>query len=65
MSKNELQSQLNHQKAMWNQLKELLEKDIKKCLNSDNELVQHSIEVEQWVLDKMQELEKGEKDVKD
>lgn len=41
----------------WHKLKELLEKDIQENLCSKNELVQHAIEVQQWVLDKMQELE--------
>ena len=43
-------------KNIWQKLKEWLEQDIQDNLDSENELVQHAIEVEQWVLDKMQEL---------
>ena len=54
-----LQSQLDHQKAMWNELKEWIEKDHDWNLergNNDCALGQR------WVLDKMQDLEKGEKE---
>lgn len=50
----DLQSQLNHQKAMWNELKEWIEKDHDWNLergNNDCALGQR------WVLDKMEELE--------
>lgn len=56
---NNLQSQLDQQKAMWNELKEWIEKDHDWNLergNNDCALGQR------WVLDKMQELEKGEKE---
>lgn len=55
----DLKSQLAHQKAMWNELKEWVEKDHDWNLergNNDCALGQR------WVLDKMQELEQGEKD---
>ena len=50
---DDLQHQLNHQKAMWNKLKEWVEDDIELDYNSKAEVL---------VLNKMQELEKGEKD---
>lgn len=56
----ELKSQLDQQKAMWNELKEWIEKDHDWNLergNNDCALGQR------WVLDKMQELE--EEDVED
>lgn len=56
---NNLQSQLDHQKVMWNELKEWIEKDHDWNLergNNDCALGQR------WVLDKMQDLEKGEKE---
>lgn len=57
---NNLQSQLDHQKAMWNELKEWLEKDIEKN-HKENEQTDlsvflHYIAVEQCILQKMQEL---------
>ena len=55
----DLQTQLDQQKAMWNELKEWIEKDHDWNLergNNDCALGQR------WVLDKMQDLEKGEKE---
>ena len=45
-------------KNKWQKLKEWLEQAIQEQSDCSHELVQHSINVEQWVLDKMQELEK-------
>ena len=45
------------QDAKWQKLKECISQEIQQQLDIDNELVQHAIEVEQWVLDKMNELE--------
>lgn len=45
------------QDTRWQDLKELLEADIQNNLEIQNELVQHAIDVEQWVLDKMEQLE--------
>lgn len=53
-----LQSQCYQQEARWQKLKELLTQAIQEQLDCSHELVQHAIQVEQWVLDKMQELEK-------
>lgn len=58
----DLKDELAQQKAMWQKLKEWIEKDHDWNLergNNDCALGQR------WVLDKMQELEKGEKDVED
>ena len=55
----DLQYQLDQQKAMWNELKEWIEKDHNWNLergNNDCALGQR------WVLDKIQELEQGEKE---
>ena len=64
-------SQLNHKKAMWNELKEF----VKEHIDFDKEEIQENKEipnlpnryyliVSKLIIDKMQELE-GEKDVKD
>ena len=54
-----LQQQLDQQKEMWNELKEWLVDTLKAKQNSPKYYKLNE------VLDKMQELEKGEKDVKD
>lgn len=63
---NNLQSQLDHQKAMWNELKEWGKNELNKINNIDFEkksLYDNSIEVGMSItLNKMQELEQGEKD---
>lgn len=71
---NNLQSQLDHQKAMWNELKEWVE-EIK--LWNEKQMKEARLNLDYYIraksqnvfinkmLDKMQELEKGEKDVKD
>ena len=41
----------------WKKLKECISQEIQQQLDIDNELVQHAIEVEEWVLEKMEELE--------
>lgn len=58
-NQTDLKSQLDQQKVMWNELKEWIEKDHDWNLergNNDCALGQR------WVLDKMQDLEKGEKE---
>lgn len=66
---NNLQSQLDHQKAMWNELKEWVKNELNKINNIDFEkksLYDNSIEVGMSItLNKMQELEQGERYVKD
>lgn len=61
-----LQHQLDQQKVMWNELKECVENKLNEINNIDFEkksLYDHSIEVGMSIiLNKMQELEKGEKD---
>lgn len=61
-----LQSQLNQQKAMWNELKKWAKNELNKINNIDFEkksLYDNSIEVGMSItLNKMQELEQGEKD---
>lgn len=58
-----LQHQLNHQKAMWNELKEWIKKTSEeKC--KDCFYFQQYFRFDE-ILEKMQELENGEKDVKD
>lgn len=69
---NNLQSQLDQQKAMWNELKEWLKEQInfdKEEIEENKEIPnlpnRHYLTIENIILDKMQELEQGEKDVKD
>ena len=61
-----LQSQLDQQKAMWNELKKWAKNELNKINNIDFEkksLYDNSIEVGMSItLNKMQELEQGEKD---
>ena len=66
---NNLQSQLDQQKAMWNELKEWLKEQInfdKEEIEENKEIPnlpnRHYLTIENIILDKMQELEKGEKD---
>ena len=66
---NDLQSQLDQQKAMWNELKEWLKEQInfdKEEIEENKEIPnlpnRHYLTIENIILDKMQELEKGEKD---
>ena len=66
---NDLQSQLDQQKAMWNELKEFLIKGIKfdkEEIEENKEIPnlpnRHYLTIENIIIDKMQELEKGEKD---
>lgn len=62
----DLKSQLNQQKAMWNELKKWAKNELNKINNIDFEkksLYDNSIEVGMSItLNKMQELEQGEKD---
>lgn len=64
-----LQHQLDQQKAMWNELKEWLKEQInfdKEEIEENKEIPnlpnRHYLTIENIILDKMQELEKGEKD---
>ena len=63
----DLQSQLDHQKAMWQKLKEILKRQIdtddKEYLKSGFPVFKNYVAVENFILQKMQELEA--KDVKD
>ena len=68
----DLQTQLDQQKAMWNELKEWLKEQInfdKEEIEENKEIPnlpnRHYLTIENIILDKMQELEKGEKDVED
>lgn len=56
----DLQSQLDHQKAMWNELKEWVSFTQPKNIN--DEFISGVCSAYSCVIDKMQELEKGEKD---
>ena len=58
-----LKSQLNQQKAMWNKLKEWVSFTQPKNIN--DEFISGVCSAYSNVIDKMQELEQGEKDVKD
>lgn len=58
-----LQHQLNQQKAMWNKLKEWVSFTQPKNIN--DEFISGVCSAYSNVIDKMQELEKGEKDVED
>ena len=57
----DLQSQLDHQKAMWNELKEILKRQIdidsKEYLESGFAVFKNYVAVENFILQKMQELE--------
>ena len=58
---NNLQSQLDQQKAMWNELKEILKRQIdidnKEYLESGFPVFKNYVAVENFILQKMQELE--------
>ena len=65
----DLQHQLDQQKAMWNELKEWLKEQInfdKEEIEENKEIPnlpnRHYLTIENIIIDKMQELEKGEKD---
>ena len=62
-SNKKLQSQLDQQKAMWNELKEWVSFTQPKNIN--DEFISGVCSAYSNVIDKMQELEKGEKDVED
>lgn len=64
-----LKKQLDQQKVMWNELKEWLKEQInfdKEEIEENKEIPnlpnRHYLTIENIILDKMQELEKGEKD---
>ena len=59
----DLKSQLDQQKAMWNKLKEWVSFTQPKNIN--DEFISGVCSAYSNVIDKIQELEKGEKDVKD
>lgn len=59
----DLQSQLDQQKAMWNKLKEWVSFAQPKYIN--DEFISGVCSAYSNVIDKMQELEQGEKDVED